>query len=88
VVFVASFFAMRTQCVVSDQQLLRSVIPHHSGAILMCEQSLLSDAEIVSLCEQIIRSQWAEIAQLEQRLVRSWTLGRSGVQSIGYAALI
>ena len=36
-VFIASFGAMRTQAAVGDEQFLRSMIPHHSGAILMCE---------------------------------------------------
>jgi uncharacterized protein (DUF305 family) len=29
---------MCTQGAVGDDQFLRSMIPHHSGAILMCEQ--------------------------------------------------
>jgi hypothetical protein len=30
---------LREQVAVSDRQFLRSMIPHHAGAILMCEQS-------------------------------------------------
>lgn len=69
-VFVSSFAAMRTQAAVGDQQFLRSMIPHHSGAILMCEQASLSDPEIVALCRDIVASQKAEIAKMEQLLVR------------------
>ena len=54
VVFVLSYAAMRTQAGVSDTQFLRSMIPHHSGAILMCEQSSLADPEIVALCREIM----------------------------------
>lgn len=35
IVFAASFIAMRTQAAVGNEQFLRSMIPHHSGAILM-----------------------------------------------------
>lgn len=41
------------------------MIPHHSGAILMCKRASLTDPEIVQLCEQIVRSQTEEIAQME-----------------------
>jgi uncharacterized protein (DUF305 family) len=70
VVFGVSFFAMRTQAVVGDRQFLRSMIPHHSGAILMCEEASLSDPEIVALCRDIVASQKAEIAKMEQLLAR------------------
>lgn len=70
VVFVLSFAGMRTQAAVGDRQFLRSMIPHHSGAILMCEQASLSDPQIVALCRQIVESQRAEIARMEQLLAR------------------
>lgn len=68
--FALSFVGMRTQAAVDDRQFLRSMIPHHSGAILMCEKSSLSDPEIVALCRQIVESQKAEIAKMEQLLAR------------------
>jgi hypothetical protein len=64
-VFVASFAAMRTQAAVGDAEFLRSMIPHHSGAILMCEKAKLTDPEIVALCRNIVRSQAEEIAQMK-----------------------
>ena len=33
------FFGIRRQVAVSDEQFLRSMIPHHSGAILMCREA-------------------------------------------------
>jgi uncharacterized protein (DUF305 family) len=69
-VLAASFFAMRTQAIVGDRQFLRSMIPHHSGAILMCEEASLTDPEIVALCRDIVASQKAEIAKMEQLLAR------------------
>jgi uncharacterized protein (DUF305 family) len=69
-VLVVSYAAMRTQAVVGDRQFLRSMIPHHSGAILMCEQASLTDPEIVALCRDIVAAQRAEIAKMEQLLAR------------------
>jgi uncharacterized protein (DUF305 family) len=69
-VFLASFIAMRTQAVVGNEQFLRAMIPHHSGAILMCEQSSITDPEITKLCADIVRSQRAEIAQMQAILER------------------
>lgn len=70
IVFIASFFAMRTQAAVGDEQFLRSMIPHHSGAVLMCEQSTLTDPEVKALCRQIVKSQNEEIAQMQAILRR------------------
>jgi hypothetical protein len=69
-VFAASFFAMRSQAAVGDEEFLRSMIPHHSGAILMCEQASLTDREIIALCDNIVRSQQDEIAQMRAILAR------------------
>lgn len=64
-VFAASFAGMRTQAGVGDAQFLRSMIPHHSGAILMCEQASLTDPKVIALCAQIIPAQKAEIAAMK-----------------------
>lgn len=69
-IFILAFFAMRTQAIVGDNQFLRSMIPHHSGAILMCERAAIKDPEIQSLCANIITSQKAEIAQMKAILAR------------------
>lgn len=64
------FAFIRQQTLVSDRQFLRSMIPHHSGAILMCEQAALSDPEIQQLCQEIIQSQQQEINQMKSILDR------------------
>lgn len=69
-VFVGSFVAMRTQGAVGDVQFLRSMIPHHSGAILMCEQASLTDQDIVALCRDIVAAQKEEIARMQAMLAR------------------
>lgn len=68
--FFGSFALIRTQTTIDDTAFLRSMIPHHSGAILMCEQASLSDPEVVTLCDEIIQSQREEIAQMEDMLAR------------------
>jgi uncharacterized protein (DUF305 family) len=67
---VALFALTRTQTPVGDVQFLRSMIPHHSSAILMCEQSAISDPEILELCGEIVRAQEDEIAQMQAILRR------------------
>jgi hypothetical protein len=62
------FLLIRQQWAVSDKQFLRSMIPHHAGAILMCEQASIQDAEIQELCKTIISSQQEEIDQMKAKL--------------------
>ena len=72
-IFVLAFAAVRTQALVGDKQFVRSMIPHHSGAILMCNQASLRDPEIRDLCfapAGIVASQEREIAQMKVVLER------------------
>lgn len=69
-VFILAYLGVRSQALVGDRQFLRSMIPHHSGAILMCEQASIRDPEIKSLCANIIVSQKQEINQMKQLLKR------------------
>jgi len=66
----AFFFGIRRQAAVSDQQFLRSMIPHHSAAILMCQQANITDGAIKKLCGDIVTSQQAEIDQMKRMLER------------------
>ncbi|MGH8243895.1 MAG: DUF305 domain-containing protein [Steroidobacteraceae bacterium] len=68
VVFGVSYYGMRTQWAVGDEQFLKSMIPHHSGAILMCQEASITDPDIQSLCREIIDAQRREIAQMEALL--------------------
>jgi uncharacterized protein (DUF305 family) len=62
---LAGFFTLiRTQAAVGDNQFLKSMIPHHSGAILMCQRADVRDAEVKRLCATIIQGQRAEITQM------------------------
>jgi uncharacterized protein (DUF305 family) len=60
--------AVRGQGGVGDRQFLRSMIPHHASAILMCTQAGIRDREIEQLCRTIIASQSDEIRQMRAKL--------------------
>jgi hypothetical protein len=70
IVLVASFVFIREQIAVNDEQFIASMIPHHSSAILMCEQADIQDPELKELCEEIISNQQAEIDQMKKILQR------------------
>jgi uncharacterized protein (DUF305 family) len=65
---LGSWLAIRQQWGIGDRQFLRSMLPHHSGAILMCQEAKLADPDILSLCRQIIASQREEIVTMERLL--------------------
>ena len=67
-VMALCWIGIRQQTGVTDRQFLRSMIPHHAGAILMCEQSPSRDPQILQLCQEIVSSQRAEIAQMKAML--------------------
>ena len=64
----AMFFFIRQQAGIGDRQFLRSMIPHHAGAILMCRQASLEDPELKVLCQGIMSSQQREIDQMTTKL--------------------
>ncbi len=68
---IGSYGAIRAQAGVGDKQFLRAMIPHHSGAILMCREADIKDTEIATLCKGIIESQQREIDQMEGMLKRN-----------------
>lgn len=77
VIVIVSLVAMlgcwtliRRQTAIRDQQFLRSMIPHHAGAILMCTQASISDPEVRDLCKNIVSSQQREIDQMKAVLKR------------------
>ncbi len=70
VLFAVSVLGARSAALVGDEQFLKSMIPHHSRAILMCQESSITDPEIEELCVQIIESQQEEIVEMERILGR------------------
>jgi uncharacterized protein (DUF305 family) len=68
ILLIAFFLLIRQQTAVSDKQFLKSMIPHHASAILMCEKTNLQDPEIKDLCKSIISGQQEEINQMKAKL--------------------
>ena len=68
VVLIAFFVLVRQQIAITDAQFLRSMIPHHAGAILMCEQASIQDPEIKELCKGILASQQSEVDWMKTKL--------------------
>jgi uncharacterized protein (DUF305 family) len=68
--FAGSWIGIRQQLAVADEQFLKSMIPHHASAVLMCQQAPVQDSEITSLCPNIVQSQQSEIAQMKAILSR------------------
>jgi len=68
VALIGSFLLIRQQTLISDREFLRSMIPHHAGAILMCNNASLQDREIQELCKTIVLGQQAEIDQMKRKL--------------------
>lgn len=68
VALLAFWFLIRSQAAITDKQFLRSMIPHHASALLMCEQADLQDPEIKDLCGEILSSQQEQIDQMRTKL--------------------
>jgi uncharacterized protein (DUF305 family) len=65
---VLFWMGIRRQTAITDKQFLRSMIPHHAGAILMCEEASIRDSGIRELCGSIVASQQSEISQMKAKL--------------------
>lgn len=70
ILLIVFFLFIRKQTAISDEQFLKSMIPHHAGAILMCEESNIQDPEVMELCKKIKNSQQLEIGQMKEILRR------------------
>ncbi len=70
VIFILFFIGIRSQTAINDREFLRSMIPHHSGAILMCQNAQITDSAIRNLCQDIINTQQLEINFMKEQLIR------------------
>lgn len=61
-------FLTRTQIGITERDFLRSMIPHHAGAILMCKNGNLQDPQIIELCQGITSGQQREIDFMKEKL--------------------
>lgn len=69
IIGIVLIVCVRRQVAVTDQQFLRSMIPHHAAAILMCKQTQLQDPQLQELCHNIGRTQQAEIDFMKSKLM-------------------
>ena len=63
--FVLALWLVRSQRTVEDVSWMRSMIPHHSIAILTSERADISDPRVRALADQIIESQRREIEEMK-----------------------
>ena len=63
--FVLALWLARSQRTVEDVSWMRSMIPHHSIAILTSERADISDPRVRALADQIIESQRREIEEMK-----------------------
>ncbi len=68
VLFVGFWVGIRQQVAIGDEQFLKSMIPHHAGAILMCNEAKIEDPEIQALCQNILKGQQSEIDFMKAKL--------------------
>ncbi len=68
IALIAFFVCIRQQAGVSDRQFLKSMIPHHAAAILMCQKTEIKDSEIQTLCNEIVSGQQQEIEQMKNMI--------------------
>ena len=62
------WFGIRQQVIINDEQFLKSMIPHHAAALLMCQKAQIDDSEIQMLCRGIISNQQSEIDFMKNKL--------------------
>lgn len=70
IIFISTFFFIRQQVFVGNEQFIKSMIPHHSSAITMCQEADITDNELKLLCDEIIKGQQEEIDQMNDILSR------------------
>ena len=69
-VFLGAFTMLRRQALVDDTLFMKSMIPHHSIAILVSKRAALKDPEVRTLADSIISAQQREIGQMKRMLQR------------------
>jgi hypothetical protein len=78
VLFVAALVLLRSQAIVQDVAYMKSMIPHHSIAILTSDRARISDPRVRKLADEIRATQRDEIAEMK-RLIAD--IQANGVQA-------
>lgn len=67
-IFIFLIIFIKRQTGISDREFLKSMIPHHAGALLMCEKASLQNPEIKRFCKNILSTQQSEIDFMKAQL--------------------
>ena len=67
---IALLFLLRKQIAITDKEFLKSMIPHHAAALLMCHENHLQDPDLKKLCNTISATQQHEIDFMKSKLVK------------------
>lgn len=67
-IFILLIVFIRKQTAISDKEFLKSMIPHHAAALLMCKEASLQDHEVKELCKTIGLTQQSEINFMKTKL--------------------
>ncbi|MBL1137353.1 MAG: DUF305 domain-containing protein [Chloroflexi bacterium] len=65
VVFLVMLYLVRSHTTVQDVSYMRTMIPHHSMAILSSEHAEIEDVRVRALADDIIESQRREIKEMD-----------------------
>ncbi|MHB8995914.1 MAG: PQQ-dependent sugar dehydrogenase [Armatimonadota bacterium] len=65
VLFIVALWLVRSQVTVQDVAYMKSMIPHHSIAILTSERAQISDPRVRELADEIIAAQRREISMMK-----------------------
>lgn len=68
IVLTVFILLLRRQTGIADKEFLRSMIPHHGAAILMCNNAQINDPDIEELCQNILSSQQQQIDWMQAKL--------------------
>lgn len=63
--FAVGLWLMRSQVTVQDESWMKSMIPHHSIAVMVSERATITDPRARKLADEIIAAQEKEIAEME-----------------------
>jgi len=68
ITFILLIIFIRKQIGITDKEFLKSMIPHHASALLMCKNVSLKDPQIKELCKTIMSTQQSEIDLMKIKL--------------------
>jgi uncharacterized protein (DUF305 family) len=64
-VFIFALWLLRSQALIDDVSFMKSMIPHHSIAILTSERANITDPRVRDLANRINKTQREEIAEMK-----------------------